>query len=701
MYAVMKTSRQGRSRGAVARGANSSCRASLMTAVWKVGVDMGGTFTDVVAVNGRDGDLRTAKVPSRPSDPVASVDAALAAVGLSWAEVCDLVHGTTMATNAIVQGRLAPVALVATEGFGDTIEIGRQNRRELYRLEVPPKLPSLVPAEHRIEARERIDSEGRVLVPLAEAEVERVARDVGRLGVEAAAVVLQHSFVNAEHELRLADRLRAVVRYLAVSHQLNPEPREYERSNSTILNAALMPETAAYVDRLERRAGAGTNLHLFHSAGGMASAAAVRGRPLALALSGPAAGVAAAARVAKELRLDAVIAFDMGGTTTDTCVVLDGTARISGGQRLAGRAIRQLMVAVDSIGAGGGSIARIDGKAIRVGPDSAGAEPGPACYGLGGTAPTVTDANVVLGYLSADRLLGRTVRLDAAKAAAAVGTIAAAFGASPQEAAFGIHRIANASMARALRRVTIEQGVDARDCVLLAFGGAGPIHAVSLAREFGIAKVLVPRLSSAFSALGCLTADLSYAEQHAIHLSSARWDEARLNGVSRGLYERLSRPLLAGGLSEDRLDRRYVALVRYAGQSDTVEVPVDDPIDAARLGADFKLRHDRLYGFATDEEWELEALRLTLAAPRGERIDDRPAAVPGQTPLRIGTVPCWFDIARPVDTPRYDRGSLGVAVDVAGPAIVEDEWSTVVIDPASSARTEAHGHLLIDVGNLP
>ena len=494
-----------------------------MARSWKVGIDIGGTFTDVIAVNAEDGAVRTAKVQSRSSDPVASIASAYRAVDIDWADVADLMHGTTMATNAIVEDRLAPVALIATEGFRDTLEIGRQNRRELYRLEVTPKLPPLVPATHRLEVTERIDAEGRVLTPLTDTEIERVTKATEDLGVPAVAVALQQCFANTEHEARLGRRLQTAVPYVALSHRISPEPREFERTNTTVLNAALMPLTAGYLDKLEQTAGDSTNLHLFHSAGGMSSIEAVKDRPLALALSGPAAGVAAAGRIAEELGLTQAIGFDMGGTTTDTCVVIDGKVQIGGNQRLAERPVRQLMVAVESIGAGGGSIARIQGQAIRVGPDSAGADPGPACYGFGGEQPTVADANLVLGYLNSERLLGDSIRLDPQLALAATRKIANAFNVSDQEMALGIYRIANANMARALRRVAVERGIDARACTLIAFGGAGPMHAVALAREFGIAHVVVPKFSSVFSALGCLMAELSYAEQHAIQMPSTAW----------------------------------------------------------------------------------------------------------------------------------------------------------------------------------
>jgi N-methylhydantoinase A len=482
-----------------------------MSEGWQVGIDIGGTFTDVVAFRPGDGpqraEMRQAKVRSRPDDPVQGLEAALDSVGVAWGEVEDLVHGTTMVTNAIVENRLAEVALIATKGFADTIEIGRQNRRHLYRLDLPPKAPCQVPRERRFEVDERLDFRGTVLAELSEAEIEEVARQVAASGASAVAVSLLHAYANPAHERRLGERLRQVVPYVALSHQINPEAREYERSSTTALSASLMPLASRYLDKLEARRPDDSHLHLFHSAGGMAAPAVLRDLPLGLALSGPAAGVAAAEKIARALDIDYALSFDMGGTTSDVCLIAQGRAEVRSDRSLGERPLRQPMVAVESIGAGGGSIARLDHGALRVGPESAGAEPGPACYGRGGERPTVSDANLLLGYLTADHPVGGGLRLEVAAAERVLAPLAEEIGVGLPEAALGVVRVANASMARALRRVTVERGIDGRHCTLLAFGGAGPMHAVELARSFGIGKVIVPQFSSAFSALGCVTAE--------------------------------------------------------------------------------------------------------------------------------------------------------------------------------------------------
>jgi len=669
-----------------------------MSGAWKVGIDIGGTFTDVIAINTANGEVRTAKVRSQASDPVASVLSAYDAIGVDWDDVADLMHGTTMATNAIVEGNLAPVALIATQGFRDTTEIGRQNRRELYRLPVAPKLPPLVAENRRIEAKERIGPEGQVLELLSDVEACRVANVIGDLNVEAVAVALQHCYANSDHEQILGDRLLGRVKYVALSHEMSPEPREYERTNTTILNAALMPLTAGYLNKLRAEAGDQTNLHLFHSAGGMASVDAVNERPLTLALSGPAAGVAAAGKIADELNLDNAIGFDMGGTTTDTCVVIDGKVQVGSDQRLAGRPIRQLMVAVESIGAGGGSIARAEGAAVRVGPHSSGAEPGPACYGLGGALPTVTDANLVLGFLNTDRLLGGVIRLSEEKARTAVKTLSDRFDTSVHETAIGIYRITNAAMARALRRVTVERGVDARSCSLIAFGGAGPMHAVALAREFGIEKVVVPKFSSVFSALGCLTAGLSYAEQHTVRMSITAWNSERLDAQCQSIMDRLKAPIVAAGHADVTIATRFVALIRYAGQSDTVEVSFDPPCDPEKLSQDFKAQHEKQYGFSTDEPWQFETLRVTVTAQSQSHIADLGEAAQDATSIPISIDECWFDANGPVSTARFERVALPTDWKVEGPAIIEDNWSTIVVPPGASAWIDSSGHLIIEAG---
>ena len=669
-----------------------------MSGGWQVGVDVGGTFTDVVAVNRNGSDTRVAKVPSRSDDRVAGLLAALRAVDLAWKDVDDLIHGATLVTNAIIEDDLAEVALIATRGFSDTLAIGRQHRRHLYRLDLPPKLAPQVPAGLRFEVNERLDHRGHVLEPLDWNSVDEAIRRIDESGAAAVAVSLMHSYADSTHEEALGERLRERFPFVALSNRVNPEAREYERTATTALSAGVMPLASSYLDRLDAAKPAGSRLHLFHSAGGMASPEALRELPLGLAASGPAAGVAAAGRIARELGIDHAISFDMGGTTTDVCLVFDGKGRISADRSLGGRPLRQPMIAVESIGAGGGSVARLDHGVLAVGPESAGADPGPACYARGGNRPTVSDANLVLGYMDPDRVIGGDIRLDAAAARAAIEPLASAMGMTVEEAALGVVRVANSAMLRALRRVTVERGIDGRRCALLAFGGAGPMHAVELARAFSIATVIVPAHSSVFSALGCVGAEMSYAQQRTLRMAMDEWNVPALEQARRELRSGLAAPLVAAGYAESEVKVEEVAAVRYRGQSYAIEIedaPLDDP---ARLDREFLDRHRALYGFATEEPWELMSIRLRVSTPRtGGGLRPMTPGPPGE-PIPEGTLPCTFDARGPTATPRYARSGLTAAHRLGGPVVVEDAWSTVVVPPGATLTADETGHLHIATG---
>jgi N-methylhydantoinase A len=672
---------------------------SRPTARWQVGIDIGGTFTDVVALRPDSGDVRAAKVPTRRADPVASILEALAAVDLTAREVADLVHGTTLVTNAIVEGRVEPVALIATAGFEDVLDIGRASRIHLYRLDLLPKAPARVPPERRIGIVERLDHTGAVTVPLDPAGLEAAVARLRAMGVESVAVSLMHAYANADHERRVGAAMRDVVPFVSLSHEVNPETREFERTASTVLNAAVMPIAARYLSRLEKQIDSGTRLHVMHSAGGMAAPETAAHRPLLMALSGPAAGVTAAVHAARELGLSRVLSFDMGGTTTDVCLISDGKAEISTNARLAGQPVRQPMVAVESIGAGGGSLVKLGTGGLSIGPESAGAEPGPVAYGRGGTLPTVTDANAVLGYLNVGHRLGGAISLEVAAAEASLRPLAARLGIGVIELALGVHRVANATMVRALNRVTVERGVDGRQCSLLAFGGAGPMHAAGLAKAFGIAEVVVPRFSSGFSALGCIVADMSYTQQQTVRMLSTAWDAGRFAAIEAEMLQGLMAPFHRQGHAAGSIGIERTALIRYVGQSTAVEVPFTLPLDIAAVGAAFRARHHEVYGYATDEHWEMQSLRLhawiTRAPPLGAVEGAKAAKVEP-----VSTAPCWFDAAGSHPTPRYDRDALPAGAQIAGPAIVEDAWSTVVVPPTFTISVDGRGHLMMREAGL-
>lgn len=660
---------------------------------WRVGIDIGGTFTDVVAVHGAGEVPRSAKVPSRAADPVGSITAALAAIGLAPEEVQDLIHGTTRVTNAIVEGRLEPVALIATDGFEDIIEIGRQSRRELYRLDVPPKPAPLVPRDRRVAAGGRIQHDGTELLPLTPEQAEEAAAQAAASGVRSVAIALLHAYANPAHEQAIAARLKDRVPFISLSHVINPEAREYERTIATVLNAAVMPLAGEYLARLHATLPAATRLSVMHSAGGMASPEAASERPLLMALSGPAAGVAAAAAVARETGESAVLSFDMGGTTTDVALILDGQAEITADAKLADQPLRQPMVAIESIGAGGGSIVRHGPAGLSIGPQSAGAEPGPACYGRGGDRPTVCDANAILGYLNPRRKLGGEITLDRAAAVDAFAPLAKTLGVTVVELALGVLRVADATMARALNKITVERGMDGRGATLLAFGGMGPMHAIGLARSYGMSRVLVPAFSSAFSALGCVVAETSYTRQRTLRLPGDPFDATRLASVRRALAEELRAPLLDQGHAAAALVVEETAMVRYRGQSYAVDVAMNGISTAQELAAAFEARHDALFGFASGEAWELLGLRVRVRAPRAARIPEALLSAAPATPF--ATDACWFESGDPVPTPRHDRALLSPGVVLRGPTIIEDDWSTTVVPPGWRATPDARGNIVL------
>jgi N-methylhydantoinase A len=663
---------------------------------WQVGLDIGGTFTDVIAVELRTATIRSAKVKSSANNPIEGLLDGLKAVGLAWDDVDDLIHGTTIVTNAIVEGAFARVAFIATEGFSDVLAIGRQNRRYLYRLDLLPKLPAQVPEELRFELHERVTHEGTIETPLTDAAIDRLISSMRECRVEAVAVSLLHAYANSTHEQLLGDRLQQLFRHVALSHRVNPEAREFERGSTTALSAGVMPLIADYVDRLEEARPQNSRLHFFHSASGMCSGSVMRELPLGLALSGPAAGVTAASRVARDIGADHAISFDMGGTTTDTCMIVHGHAEIANDRTLGGRPLRMPAVAVESIGAGGGSIARYDGSILQIGPDSAGAAPGPACYGLGGTRPTISDANMVLGYLEDGATFGGNIRLDRRAAEKVLAPLAQTLGLSLAETALGIVRVANNTMSGALHRVTVERGVDARSCKLIAFGGAGPMHAAEVARIAGIRQVVIPEHSSTFSALGCLRADFSYTQQQTISMGNWDWDGQRLDRLRASMQAQLRKTVADLAIVEPV--STWVAAIRYVGQSSSVEIADPDFTNLDRLGEAFRARHNLLYGFATDERWGLIALRLTVSVPR-HAFPATASAIARGAPTPTKTRVCTFDGPNECQTPEYQRATLSPGHPISGPAIVTDEFSTIVLPPGSSLTADEFNHLHIDMGH--
>ena len=660
-----------------------------MTADWTVGTDIGGTFTDIVAVHRTTGETRAAKVPSRPNAPVDAMLEAITAIHLTPAHIQRFVHGTTRITNAIVQSRLPPIALIATAGFEDVLEIGRYRRRDLYNLDIPPKAPPLVPHTHCFGLHERTHHDGTITQTLTPAELDRMATWLAATGVQSVAICLLHAYANPTHERLVATRLRAQIPHISLSHEINPEPREYERASSTAYNAATMPIAADYLTELERRLPLRSGLQVFHSAGGMVSTTTAKRRPIVMAMSGPAAGVAASVRIARTLDLPRVLTFDMGGTTTDVCLILDGTAEITDQRATGDRPLRQPMLAVQSIGAGGGSIVTLGPGGLSVGPTSAGVDPGPACYNTGGTLPTITDANAVLGYLDPEALLGDRIRIDPAQAQAAIAPIAAALGLDIVATALGIIQVANATMARALRRVTVERGIDGRDCTLLAFGGGGPMHAAGLAELYGLRTIVIPAASSAFSALGCLTADPSFLHQQTIRQPLATLNAESFATSLDQIRAIAAAPLLETGTPPETIQITQVALMRYEAQSDTTAIPFTHPLDPVALHEAFQAKHRQLYGYATNEPCIIESIRAEARQPS----TTPPIAMTKGQGAPPRTRRCHFPGARDTETAILSRDTL--ATPVQGPAIIVDRWSTTIVPPAWTIRPTQAGHLIM------
>jgi N-methylhydantoinase A len=609
-----------------------------------------------------------------------------------------LAHGTTVVTNAIVEGKGARVGLVATRGFRDVLEIGRQNRLHLYDLRLPPKPEPLVPRRLRLEVSERVGPDGGVLIPLGADALGAIVETFTREGVESVAVCLLHSYANPAHERAVKAALAPHFAHISVSSRINAEFREYERTSTTVLNAAVMPLASRYIDDLAGalgRSASGAALHLLHSAGGMMSVEAARARPLAMAASGPAAGVAAAAHVARRLGLERAVALDMGGTTTDVCLITDGVAETSAQRRLGGYPVRLPMVAVESIGAGGGSIAFADESgALRVGPRSAGASPGPACYGIGGTEPTVTDANVILGHLNPERVYGGSIHLDRGRAVTAIETLGRRLGLSLVEMAQGVVEVANANMLRALRLVSVQRGYDLGDIALIAYGGAGPVHAGALARQAGIKHVVVPVHSGAFSALGCLVSPLRYDAVQTWRTQLDAWDAKPVEDRFRELEESCLAPLLDEGIAAERVALARSTDLRYTGQNYEVEVAWRD--DPGELRTAFEARHRQLYGYATGEG--VECVNLRVVARARDTAVELPAFEPTTSREVAGVQRAWFAETGEVELPRHHRAALVPGRPVMGPALVEDDWSTVLVYPGQRCAADRFGNLVIETG---
>ncbi|MGI8909180.1 MAG: hydantoinase/oxoprolinase family protein [Rubrobacteraceae bacterium] len=653
----------------------------------RLGVDVGGTFTDLVALGG--GDILTAKVPSTPRGQSEGVMNSIRAAQIEADNVAAFAHGMTVATNALLERRGARTAIVTTEGFRDVLEIARQNRPSLYDL-AQDRPPALVPRELRFTVRERMGPEGEIEA-LDEESLERTVSALKDAGVEAVAVCLLFAFAHPEHEKRIGEILRRELPgvHVSLSSEVLPEFREYERFSTTAADAYLGPRLAAYLSNLGGEIeGAGMPEPLvMQSSGGVVELSAAARTAAACVLSGPAGGVVGAAYVAGKSGYRDLLTFDMGGTSTDVAPILDGEALTTTEAAVAGVPIKLPMIDVHTVSAGGGSIAWVDaGGALRAGPHSAGADPGPAAYGKGGEEPTVTDANLFLGYLQDGATLGGEVTLSREHSGEALRKVGGEAGMDALETALGIAQVANMEMVGALRVISVERGLDPREFALVAFGGAGPLHACSLAEELGTKTVLVPKGSGVLSALGLAVSDLRRDYVTPLLSSLDELDREEIEASFETLQDRALKDL-----DSPVFHRR--ADLRYGGQSFELMVDADESEGLKNLAARFHDAHERRYGYRMDgEDVEIVNLRLTATVPveKPELKEPEP-----ENDAESGRREANFD-GEWMEVPVLDRALMGRGSEVEGPSIVEFAEATCVVRPGWRGRIDEVGTLILE-----
>ncbi len=679
-----------------------------MAANIDIGIDIGGTFTDVVCR--RPGEpMRITKLMTTRSDPSAAVLSAIDHMVTHWNvhphEIAHILHGTTIATNAVLERKGARVGLLTTEGFKDVLEIGRQMRHQIYSVILHPEAPIfLAPGKFRKEVSERIGADGAVRVPLNEASVIAAVDELVTAGAQAIAVCYLFSFRNPLHEQRtrtlISERYPDLL--VSLSSEVDPAFREYERTAVTAFDAYIKPVIHRYIEQLEtglRNAGISAPLQIMQSRGGLSSAEVARQRPVRLFMSGPAAGVIGGTIVGRMAGADDLITIDIGGTSSDIALVSKGDPVIRPEGLIDGYTVRVPMVDVNAIGAGGGSIAWLDAAGgLRVGPQSAGSDPGPAAYGRGGEDATVTDASLVLGYLDPGYFAGGTVALDISLSREVIARkVAKPLGMTVEHAALGIHRVINAQMVEGIRLVSIRQGFDARKFTLVALGGAGPLHATVLARDLGISRVVIPRFPGVLSAAGLLAARVEHEVSTAFRGRTGLVSLDAVRSALRELDARCAVLMSHEGVAAGGVTVRYFADVWYVGQSYFLEVPLhlQDPDPMQRLYRDFVAVHDRVYGYATDSPAEIVNLRATHsaggAASLGEGAHEPSAGEIEKQPRQV----LVGSSATPLLARVFDRACLPVGITLRGPAIIEQSDTTTLLEPGWHAEVAADGNLIL------
>lgn len=674
----------------------------------RIAVDIGGTFTDLCVLDENTGELSVAKTASTPDDPIVGAMNALAVANVDLRDVSLFSHGTTVATNALITRRLPTCAMVCTEGFRDVVEIRRSNKEDLWDLYADVASPH-IRRRDRLTVPERTDYSGKILVPLDEKAAREIGRILKKRGVRAVAICFMNSYINPTNELRMKEILAEELPGIAIStsSETLPEIFEHERFSTTMANAILNPVAGEYVARMSgelKRRGYENDLLMLHTGGGVMTAEACQEHAGRLAGSGIAAGAIACRHIAKMCGYKNAIGFDMGGTSTDVSLVYDGEIRVTKDWHIEfGYPIRFPSIEVLTIGAGGGSLAWIDeGGSLRSGPQSAGASPGPACYGQGGTTPTTTDANVSLGRLGTS-LAGGQITLDRAAAEQSVrDVIASPLKIDAIEAAKAIISVANANMADAVRLISISRGYDPREFVLVSFGGAGSLHGVALAKELSIPTVLVPANPGVSSALGCLLVDLRHDYSQSYLKTAAESDPAEIETLFADLEAKATKQLASDGVKPENMVFKRTIDMMYQGQWRSLQVSVNSPLttlDAAV--ADFHRDHEREYNYSRNDA-PVELFQLNLAAiGLVEKASFKEHSAQGGTPEPIETRPVWFDEqVTPIETPVYSHETLQVGAVMAGPLIIEQMDSTVLVPPNTRAEIDRWMNIHIHIGSV-
>ena len=659
-----------------------------------IGIDVGGTFTDIAIL--RDGLLSIHKLPSTPADPSEGVRLGIAEIDAGPA---DYVHGSTVATNALLEGKGGKTALVTTLGFEDVLEIGRQSRSDLYDLDLD-RAPALAPWELRFGLPERVDYTGAILEDLTTEAIETLLALLREAQVDGVAVSFLFSFLNSVHEEKLLSALKNISNppFISISSQVIPEFREYERTSTVVVNSYVGPVMARYLGELEKSLGSG--LRIMQSSGGSITARLAAEQPVRTILSGPAGGVVGAFHTGRQAGFPDVITLDMGGTSTDVSLC-PGQIKETTSANLGGYPISVPMIEIHTVGAGGGSIARVDaGGALVVGPESAGADPGPACYGKGDQI-TVTDANLVLGRLRPAQFLGGRLTLNAERSTRLIGQLASQIGSTVEETALGIVRVVNANMERAIRTISLERGYDPRRFTLIPFGGAGPMHSCELASELGIPRVLVPTHPGILSALGVAIADVVKDYSRTVMLRGEEINQVRLEEEFHGMEGQARRELGHEGLPAERMAARRFLDARYVGQS--FELTIDCPDSSRRadlqrsIANSFYRAHLQRFGYADrNEAVEIVNLRLKL-----ELEMEKPRATP-QDKGPDDPSPAWLEEAEVtfregrLSTNLYERGRLECGNRVSGPALLLQLDTTIVVPPSWSGVVDAYGNLILE-----